>query len=158
MKINACIIFCCVLLLRCGEAGIPASSYIHSVADTLPIDKTKNILIYTINPNDCISCINGFKLMNTTISGSTHPCVYVICVDREIEKNELKKKIKDIDLEDSENKAVLWNKEIFEGINHSSYMTRVIVYNYTADSVIYSKPVREVINVEEVKTNLEKVL
>lgn len=160
MRINAIIFLLSLLTIGCNETGQPAFSYIHSVVDTMTIDKTKNILIYTINPNDCISCINGFRLMNNNFSGTPNSCVYVISVDREIEKAELKKNIRDIDLNDSETKRVIWSKEVFDKINLASKkniaMTLVTIYNYASDSIIYSKPIREVVNEEELKMELGK--
>jgi hypothetical protein len=159
MRIRTGIFLFCLLFLGCREASTPAS-YIHSIMDTVSIDRSKNILIYTLNPNDCISCINGFKELNERLSDSDIPLLYAVSVEREIEKNELLKNIKDVDLHNNKNKVVLWSKNIFDGINKSVHkggpLSLMTIYNYNSDSVLYSKPIREISNEAELRKYLGK--
>ena len=161
MKINSYLsILCSLLFFACSHVPDKNVSNLRSLTDTLPLDRSKNIIIYTVNPNDCISCVDGFKLINSDLSHIQNSRVYVISVEREIEKNEFIKNIKDIDLSNSKNKVVLWSKSLFDGINRSVNknlpLSLVCIYNYKTDSVIYCKPIREVANEEELRTNLEK--
>lgn len=168
MKINIyTLIFCtisllyfCLFLFSCSSSNSKSYSYIHSIVDTLSIDKAKNIIIYTINPNDCISCINGFKLLNNDFSQSSNSIVYVMSVEREVEKKELIKTIKDIDFTINNTKSVLWNKKLFDNINSSLGknlpLSLVCIYNYKIDSVIYCNPIREINKEAEFRDHLEK--
>jgi hypothetical protein len=164
MRISLPLLLLIIALPGCKERGVtPASSsFIHSVVDSLPLDKSKNILIYTINPNDCISCINGFKFMNSDLSSTGNGRLFAISVGRRIEKEELSKKITDIDLSDEKNKCVLWGKDLFDGINAAGGITlalsSVMIYNYEKDSVIFSKPIREVSDDQLLRDALVKKL
>ncbi|MBA3706463.1 MAG: hypothetical protein H0W84_11370, partial [Bacteroidetes bacterium] len=162
MKTKAIAFFMACSFLSC-KPGLPDKkpSYVHSVIDSLKIDKSKNILIYTINPNDCINCLVGFVALNNTLSTTPIPKVYVLSIEREIEKDQAIKSMKNIDLRDTVNKVVLWNKEIYIGINETVSLKKAIslsaltIYNYQKDTVIYNKPIKEITGIEEFKTYLE---
>jgi hypothetical protein len=160
MRINFFFILISTLALpACKEKGTtPASSYIHSLADSLDIDRSKNILLYTINPNDCISCINGFRSMNSDICEDGNGKIIVISVGRAVEKAELSKKITDIDLHSQKNRQVLWGKELFDGINRTGNITlalsSVFVYNFTKDTLLFARPIREVSDDNEIRKAL----
>jgi hypothetical protein len=163
MRISRIIILLSLALPACKEKSTtPASSFIHSVVDSLSLDRSKNILIYTINPNDCISCINGFKFMNSDLANAGNGKLFVISVERQIEKEALSKKITDIDLLPGKNKSVLWGKDLFDGINHTAgidlALSSVLIYNYNKDSVLFAKPIREVSDDNELRSALAKPL
>ncbi|MGQ0827718.1 MAG: hypothetical protein ACT4ON_04925 [Bacteroidota bacterium] len=163
-KISAVIIVSfIVLVISCsGDLSCKKASYIYSAMDSLKIDKSKNILIYTINPNDCMNCLIGFVSLNNSLSMYTNPKVYVIAVEREIEKNELIKSTKNIDLKDSVNRSIIWDKNVFMGINESASFKKEIslssltIYNYQKDSIMYSKPIKEITGLNEFAFYLEK--
>lgn len=146
-----------ILLLGCSESGKPGSC-IGSITDSLGLDQTKNIIIYTVNPNDCLNCLIGFNALNKHLSEKANPQVYVFSVEREIEKKGLEKKIADIDLKPSKNKAVLWSKDLFNRINGSLgsglSLSMIAIYNPETDSVLYSRPVREISDQKELLDKL----
>ncbi|MFL5764754.1 MAG: hypothetical protein ACJ77K_12490 [Bacteroidia bacterium] len=164
MKSRFILIFTALSALSaCQERSTtPASSFIHQVIDTLNIDKKKNVLIYTINPNDCLNCINGFKDMSRDLAAAGNGRVFVISVERAIEKNTWEKQITDIDLSPEPNKAVLWSKDIFYRINHEDKgglgLTQVTIYNYDRDTILFSRPVREISDDSPLKALLSKQL
>jgi hypothetical protein len=88
--------------------------------------------------------------------------LYVISVERQIEKQELSKKITNVDLNPEQNKSVLWGKDLFNGINKKGGITlalsSVIIYNFERDSVLYARPIREVSDDREIRTALGKRL
>ncbi len=152
-----------VSVLGCDHASLgKKASYVHSVIDSLKIDKSKNILIYTINPNDCINCLIGFVSLNNSLAAAATPKVYIISVEREIEKKQTLRSINSIDLTDTVNKVILWNKNIFIGINRSISVKKQIslssltIYNYQHDSILYTKLIREIIGIDEFAVYLEK--
>ena len=158
-RANFCLVLLCILSFSCQQVERPSShTYIHSIIDSLPLNKTKNILIYTINPNDCISCIYGFKAMNKEIEENGNGRLYVISVDRLIEKNALSKKIKDIDFFPENNKAIIWDKKIYDGINVSVGKnlpsSMVFVYDPRKDSILYFRIIREVSDYKELRKAL----
>ena len=160
MKINAIVFLSFILLLPgCSPSPVKTTSYMRSVTDTLRIDKTKNLIIYTINPNDCVNCLIGFKSINKTLSKMQNAQVYVVAVEREIEKNELMKETSFFDFSASPNKAVIWSKDAFNKINNISHfnlsISSLCVYNYTLDSIVYCKPIREINNENEVMSKLK---
>lgn len=163
MKINLAVFFLILSFFSCKPA-IPDKkmSYVHSVIDSLKIDKSKNILIYTVNPNDCINCLIGFVALNNNISAVNNPRVYVVAVEREIEKEQVLSSIKNVDLNEAVNKAVVWNKEIFRRINESVSFKKEVslslltIYNYQKDSIIYNRPIKEITGVDEFMSYLEK--
>lgn len=156
MKNNLCIAALCILLFAfgCTKKSIKNKSYLHVLVDSLPIDKTTNIFIYSINPNDCVNCLYGFSQINTRLSEITNSKIYILAVDRAIEKNELMKTSKGINLYDSINKVVLWNKNTFYTVGAAANKKNVAgvslltIYNYTTDSIVYSMPVKEISNAE----------
>ncbi len=156
------IFFCGIFLFSCNYSNSKKYSYIHSIVDTLSIDKSKNIIIYTVNPNDCISCINGFKLLSNDFSNSPNSSIYVISIEREVEKKELIRTINDVDFTINKSRSVLWNKKMFNEINRSLGknlpLSLVCIYNYKMDSVIYCNPIREINKEEVLRENLEKTL
>ncbi len=154
---------CCIpvfILSSCKEKVLNEThSSLYRLVDSLPIDKSKNILIYTINPNDCISCMNGFRSMSDGVSNGENGELFIISVAREIEKQELSKKINGIDLKEHNNKSVVWNQEAFNAINKALNVTLpislVAVYNFEKDTVLYYKQIREVADDHEIKKALE---
>ncbi len=109
-----------------------------------------------------MNCLMGFVSLNNSLSAVGNPKVYVLSIEREIEKNQLLKTIKNIDLKDSVNRVVLWDKNLFVGINESVSAKKEIslssltIYNYQKDSIVYHKPIREIVGIEEFVTYLEK--
>jgi hypothetical protein len=136
------------------------SSYLHRVMDTLTLNRSGNTLIFTINPNDCIGCLNTFKLFDDRLSGSSGGSLYVIAVDRAVERRSLQERMSYPDLQAQKNKAVLWGRELFDSINdcthHDLSLTIVSVYNYQDDTVLYSKPVRDVMDLKEIEQALQE--
>ncbi|HEY0029729.1 MAG TPA: hypothetical protein VGC65_03135 [Bacteroidia bacterium] len=163
MRIKSLTLPFCPLLffLSCSSSGgSEKHSYLHSLVDSLSLNKSKNIVLYTINPNDCLSCLNGFKIVNNDFSNITNARIYVIAVDREVEKREWLKTIKGVNLENNADKKILWSKNIFQEINRSLHknlpLSLVCVYNYKLDSVIYSKSIREISDEREFRAVLGK--
>ena len=160
---NSLVIFLLLLLSYCKpETPSVSLSYLHKVVDTLDINRSGNILVYTINPNDCVSCLNAFKLFDDNLNGDSSSRIYVIAVNRMIERESMEKQIVYPDLHAKKNKAVLWGRDLFDSINYcggtSQPMTTVMVYNHQIDSILYSKPVREVLDMREISTELGKKL
>lgn len=158
---NSILIFLVLLFFSCQHEPMgKALSYLHRVADTLQIDRSGNILIYTINPNDCITCLNAFKSFDNKLNGNSGSKIYVVAVDRMIERQAIEKQTTYSDLQPQKNKAVLWGRDLFDSINYfggvNLAMTMVMVYNYQKDSVLYSKPVREITDMHEIGIELEK--
>ncbi|MDQ3046670.1 MAG: hypothetical protein M3R27_03910 [Bacteroidota bacterium] len=135
-------------------------SAIHQALDSLPIDKSSNLIIYTINPNDCISCLNGFKEYNGQLYQEGNPAVYVVSVARQIEREELKKKISYFPVDGDKNTSVIWSKKVFEAFNSEGGinlpLTCAIIYNFQKDTVLFAKPVREINDVNELTELLKK--
>lgn len=146
------------LLVACSQKKEQNGSYIHRMLDTLTIGHNGNALIYTINPNDCVSCLNGFKLFDETFKGAKIPVVYVISINRALEKQQLIKTITSPNLDPAPNKAVIWSKEVLDSLNlecgRNLPLTSLIVYNYTKDSVLFSAPIREINDMALVKEML----
>jgi hypothetical protein len=160
MKINITVFtLCSILLFGCSHPDSKNNSYIKSIVDTLSIDKSKNILIYTINPNDCLNCINGFKSINNELSKIQNSKIYIVSVEREIERKELMKETTLFDFSKTDNKVVLWNKDIFNKINNSINknlgLSSICIYNYKTNSIIYCKPIRDIGNKEDVILHLK---
>ncbi|MBL0327890.1 MAG: hypothetical protein IPP64_00380 [Bacteroidetes bacterium] len=157
MKNNLCIAALFILLLGfgCSKKSVTSDSYLHALVDSLAIDKTTNIFIYSINPNDCVNCLYGFSLINKRLSEITNSKIYILAVDREIEKKELIKTSTAINLHDSINKVILWNKNTFHSVGTDANKKNVVgvslltIYNYATDSIVYSMPVKEITNAEE---------
>lgn len=160
MKTNVVIGFVLLFILGCKQPNSIESSYIKSLADSLNIETNNNILIYTINPNDCLSCINGFKIINNELVKSENSKLYVLSVDREIEKEVIIKSNPDLNLLPSYNKYICWSKEIVRRINHSvkynASLSLIAIYNYQTDSILFCKPIREIKSEQEVKSVLIK--
>ena|ERR1700749_2986653 len=158
IKIRAFIV-CMLLSAGCSHPDLKRGSYLKSVIDTLSIDKSKNILIYTINPNDCLNCINGFKSINDELSKTPNSKIYIVSVEREVEQKELMKETSLFDLSKGGNKAVIWDKNVFTKINGSINknlgLSSICIYDYKADSIIYCKPIREIENKEGLILNLK---
>jgi hypothetical protein len=145
-----------LVLAACGPSGHrPEGSFLHRMMDTLEVSKKGNALVYSINPNDCISCLNGFKIFDRELSGKASATIYVISIARQVEKEEWKKKIAYPDLRPEKNKAVFWGKEICDSLgkmtNINLPLTTLIVYNYTSDSVLFARPVREITDLDELE-------
>jgi hypothetical protein len=92
-------------------------------------------------------------LIYNELATKTNSKLFVVSVEREIEKKELIRTTKNISFSDSINKVVLWNKQLFTMIskstNHPVPVSLVTIYNYNTDSVIYSKAVKEIENANE---------
>jgi hypothetical protein len=155
MRTSICLLKLCFLffILACKSESHKSESYLHSLIDSLSISKEKNIIIYSFNPNDCINCLYGFNLIYNELATKTNSKLFVVSVEREIEKKELIRTTKNISFSDSINKVVLWNKQLFTMIskstNHPVPVSLVTIYNYNTDSVIYSKAVKEIENANE---------
>jgi hypothetical protein len=157
MKNNLSFLLLLFLLFAfaCNEKPKRQDSYLHVLVDSLPIDKTTNVFIYSINPNDCVNCLYGFSQINTRLSEITNSKIYILAVDRAIEKKELIRTSKGINLNDSINKAVLWSKNTFHAVGAASNkknaagISLLTIYNYVSDSIVYSMPVKEITNAEE---------
>jgi hypothetical protein len=152
-----------LLLVACScrhSSSDRTFSFIHRMLDTVEIDHSRNVLIYSINPNDCISCLNGFKLFDESLRADSGACVYVISVRRAVEKKELLEKLSYPDLHPARNKAVLWGDILIDSINscsgHDLPLTLVTVYNYDKDSILFSSPVRELEDIEVLRRALKK--
>ncbi len=158
MRISAFAGLFCLLLNACMPNKGVKVSCLKSLIDSLKIDTTKNILIYTINPNDCISCINGFKTINNTLAEANNPKLYIFSVDREIEKEAILKSNPDLELLSISNESICWSRELFLAVNrytkNNVALSVITIYNYKADSIVYSKPIREVSNENEIKSLL----
>lgn len=144
-----------LILLGCKQPNPIESSYIKLLVDSFKIETNNNILIYTINPNDCISCINGFKIINKRLTESGNSKLYVLSVDREIEKEAIIKNNPDLNFLPSNNKFICWSKEMVKKINrsvkYSASLSLIAIYNYQTDSILFCKPIREVRSEKEVK-------
>lgn len=160
MRNNVLISFAFLILWGCKENNSAKSTCLRSLVDSLKMETTNNILIYTINPNDCLSCIQGFKIINRGLDESINPKLYVIKVDREIEKEVILKSNPDLNLLPALNKSVCWSKEVFVNINnranYNSSLSLIAIYNYRADSILFCKPIREIRSEDEVKRLLIK--
>lgn len=163
IKILASLLFFSFAFFCCNsKSETPKASFLHSFIESLAIDRSKNILIYTINPNDCINCLKGFVSINDKLPGNSIQKIYVVSIEREIEKSTLMKSVKNIDLNDTINKIVLWDKFLFQKINGSASkkqetsLSLLMIYNYSTDSIIYNKPIKDIIDVEELKMSLER--
>ncbi len=159
MKINAVLLIVFIVSLlnfSCGNSSVvnKKNSKLHALIDTLNIDKTKNIIIYTVNPNDCFNCLIGFVNVNNTLSKIQNSKIYILAVEREIEKQDWIKTLKNIDLKDSVNRVVIWDKTLFNTVNKlvrkELPLSLVIIYNYTNDSIIYNAPIKEIVEVEQI--------
>lgn len=159
MKNNLYFLLFCFLVFSfgCNQKQKEAKdfSYLHSLVDSLSLNKGKNIFIYSINPNDCINCLYGVSQINKNLAEMSNAKIYVLFVERSIEKNELIKTSKGINLNDSINKVVLWDKNIFQKVNslakqnNSVAISILSIYNYSLDSIVYCKPIKEIMAVEE---------
>lgn len=160
---NSVGVFLVLLISACHqETKVQPFSYVRRVVDSLQIDRSGNMLIYTINPNDCITCLNAFRFFDDNLNGNAGSRMYVIAVNRMVEREAMQKQMTYPDLKPQRNKAVLWSRELFDSINYcggvNQAMTAVMVYNYQKDSILYSKPVREVMDMKEISQELEKKL
>ncbi len=156
-------LFCCLLFCHCTHKNsAPKESFLHAFIGSLAIDKSKNILIYTINPNDCINCLKGLISINEQLTDLSTQKIIIVSVEREIEKRALIKSTTKIDLKEGLYKTILWDKNLFQKINLSTSVKKEItlslltVYNYKIDSVLYNKPIKEIIDVSELARYLEK--
>jgi viroplasmin and RNaseH domain-containing protein len=157
MKNNiAFLLFFSVLLFaECHSHSSKQFSFLHSLTDSLSVDTSKNVLIYTLNPNDCINCLNNFVNINNKLAQTKNFKLYVISVEREIEKNELMNTVTTIDLKDTVNNHVIWDKQLFDKIsklkNINIASSMLTVYNYAADSILFSKRIRDIEDVTELE-------
>lgn len=162
MKISVCtsLLFLWLIIYGCQENKGREVSYLHTLTDSLPINKEKNIIIYSLNPNDCINCLYGFTSVYFQLSQTANPKVFIVPIDREIEKKELQRTTKNISLTDSINKVVIWNKKLFsklsESTGHSVPVSLLAVYNYKNDSILFCKAIKEIGNIEELKLYFER--
>lgn len=158
MKTNALFGFILLILLGCKQNNSADSNCLKSLVDSLKIDTTKNILIYTINPNDCLSCIQGFKILNQGLDECKNAKLYIIKVDREIEKEVILKNNPDLNLSPSFNKSICWSTELFIRANsfvkYNGSLSLITIYNHKVDSVLFCKPIREIRSEAEVKKYL----
>ena len=157
MKSNVvfALFFSVLLLAECHSRAPKQFSFFHTLTDSLLVDRSKNILIYTVNPNDCINCLNNFVSINNTLVQTKNPRIYVIPVEREIEKKELISTITTIDLKDTVNNHIVWDMQLFDKIsklkNINIASSMLTIYNYTTDSVLFSKRIRDIQDVTELE-------
>lgn len=160
MRTNVLLGFALLILLGCKETNSAKSTCLKPLVDSLKVETTNNILIYTINPNDCLSCIHGFKTLNQGLAESKNSKLYVISVDRAIEKEVILKSNPDLNLLPAFNKSVCWSKELFVKINgcanYNRSLSLITIYDYEADSILFCKPIREIRSEDEVKRLLIK--
>ena len=146
------------LLQGCDQKPIPGPSYLQEMTDSLPVDKEKNIVIYSINPNDCINCLYGFTQIYNELSAVSNSKIYLIAIEREIEKKELIRTTQNISLKDSTNKVVLWDKKLFKRISQSTNnvvpVSILCIYDYKKDSIIFSKPIKSISSIKEFSSYL----
>lgn len=158
MRTNVLIGFAFLVLLGCNRNNSDESTCLKSLIDSLKIDATNSVLIYTINPNDCLSCIHGFKILNQGLEKSKYSKLYVIKVDREIEKVVILKNNPDLNLSPASNISVCWNEELFVKVNscakYNGSLSLIAIYDYKADSILFCKPIREIRSEDEVKKYL----
>jgi hypothetical protein len=152
----------CFYLSSCQEKTTEyqqTHSEIYKVVDSVFNETSHNIIIYTINPNDCISCLNGFKDQDGQLFNQNASTLYVVKVGREIEKQELKRKIDYFPSLADSNNAIIWSEKIYYDINKhcglNIAVTAAIIYNFKKDSVLFIKPVREITNVQELRSVLQ---
>jgi len=156
------IFFTLLLLVCCKEQVQPGKNTfgLRKLADSLSLDKEKNIIICSVNPNDCINCLYGFTLIDQRLQASGNSKLYVVPVQRKIEKQELIRTTKTIALKDSLHKLVVWDKALFtnlkiltKGATSASFL---LIYNYKSDSILYNKPVKFISDARELDVFLEK--
>jgi len=153
------VFFLLVCSCSCKQQEQKTASFLHSAIELLPIDKDKNIIIYSINPNDCINCLYGFTEINDHLEHAANAKLYVMYVEREVEKNDLIRTTKNIPLRDSVNRVIVWNKELFMKTlsysNAAARLSTLTIYNYKSDSVIYSQPVKYIPDARKLDVFLE---
>ena len=158
---NSVWIFLLLFSVACKQPKIEKQySYAHTLVDTLSFGHTKNILVYTINPNDCLSCLNGFRFFDEELRKKAAGSIYIIRINREIERKELETQITCPDLHPQPNKKIIWGKDAFDSINafggNNLPLSMLSVYNFKKDSLLFSKPVREIQDITEITKLLEK--
>lgn len=152
--------FLLVILWACNSEQQPTKQEPFKVSAVLPasICEGKKLLIYTLNPNDCVNCLSVFSGLNDVLSKQNYKTLYVIAVDREIEKNKFKESIISVDLNDPKTN-VLWGKKLFQQVNNltkpSATVSLVNIYDCKADSIVFSKSVKEVSDVNEIINQLQ---
>ncbi|MGZ4034154.1 MAG: hypothetical protein ACXVPU_00105 [Bacteroidia bacterium] len=156
-KVCSAVCFGFLLVFFCCNSGTSKKfSFLHTVADSLNIDRSKNVFIYTVNPNDCINCLNAFVSINNKLAAVTNSKIYIIPVEREIEKQSLRNSITTIDLKDTINNHIVWNINLFDKIsklkNINIASSMLTIYNYRMDSILFNKRIRDI----EDETELEK--
>jgi hypothetical protein len=149
-----------LLLSACREqTSRQDKSFIHSFVDTLAVNKDKNLLIYSLNHNDCINCLYGFVQLYNATDKKNNTTILILPVDREIEKKEILSTTKNISLYDSVNKVVIWDKLLFSKLNeftgHTIPVSLITIYNYEKDSILFCRPVKELQDPNEVLYYLE---
>ena len=123
-------------------------SFLHQLADSLLLNRDKNIIIYSINPNDCINCLHVFADINSSLSTTSNSKIYVMLTEREIEKQELIRTSQGISFTDSINKKVIWNRHLYERISAATgnrvLVSLFTVYDYKRDSVLFTQPIKSI--------------
>lgn len=153
MKINYLFYF--LLLSACNTPAkkTDAPSLLHKLADSVELEHKENLIVYSVNPNDCINCLKGFTEINRQLTQLQNSKLYVVLVEREIEKKELIRTTQTINFKDSINKVVLWDKTIYKNISaitgNKSLVSLLTIYNYKTDSIIFSRPIKEISSIDE---------
>jgi len=135
-------------------------SLLHELADSLSLNKDKNIIIYSINPNDCINCLRGFADINNYLDSVSNSKIYVMLMEREIEKQELIRTTQEISFRDSVNKKVIWDKDLFTRISYATgnrvLVSLFTVYNYRQDSILFCQPIKSIPDARQLLKYLDK--
>lgn len=128
-------------------------TFLHQLADSLSLNKEKNIILYSINPNDCINCLHVFADINSYLNTVPNSKIYVMLTEREIEKQELIRTSQGVSFTDSINKKVIWNRELYERISAATgnrvLVSLFTVYNYKQDSILYTQPIKSIPDARE---------
>jgi hypothetical protein len=144
--------FIIICLIACNKKESKKYSRMHAVVDSLKIEKSKNIVIYRINPNDCLNCLNGLANTINELSNKEITQVFFVKIDREIEKKSLNLAF----FKATEKNKIIWSGHLFGEIGYALGFTDPVstshVYNYDRDTVLFSKNIKDLFTAEEFYT------
>jgi hypothetical protein len=146
-KIKFFFIFIC--FIACGKKECKKYSRMHVVIDSLKIQNKKNIVIYRINPNDCLNCLNGLTNTTNGLSDKEITQVFFVKIDREIEK----KSINFDFFKTTKKDKIIWSGHLFSEIGYALGFTDPVstshVYDYEHDTIAFSKNIKDLCTAEE---------
>ena len=151
-----------ITIISCSPPTQPKDnhSFLHRLADSLALNKDKNIIIYSINPNDCINCLHVFADINSYLNAVPNSKIYVMLTEREIERQELIRTTRGISFTDSINKKVIWNRDLYSRISAATdnkvLVSLFTVYNYKKDSILFTQPIKSIPDARALLKYLEK--